>query len=102
MKIARSEAKENRVLVSALADGGVPNLGARAVTLSVTDEARRLARALTWFTLGMEAILTLLVPWASRWAVDGPGPTPGRALQAPTWSACSWSCWSSPCRPCES
>ena len=57
----------DRVLVSALTDGGVPNLGARAVTLSVTDEARRLARALTWFTLGMEAILALLVlvPWAS-------------------------------------
>ena len=44
MKVARSEAKENRVLVSALTYGG-PNLGARAVTLSVTDEARRLARA---------------------------------------------------------
>jgi hypothetical protein len=27
MKVARSEAKENRVLVSALTDGGVPNLG---------------------------------------------------------------------------
>jgi len=67
MKVARSEAKENRVLVSALTDGGVPNLGARAVTLSVTDQARRLARAMTWFTLGMEAILALLVlvPWAS-------------------------------------
>jgi hypothetical protein len=61
MKGARSEAKANRVLVSALTDGGVPTV-ARAVTLSVTDEARRLARALTWFTLGMEALLTLLVP----------------------------------------
>ena len=40
---------------------------ARAVTLSVTDQARRLARAMTWFTLGMKAILALLflVPWAS-------------------------------------
>ena len=37
------------------------------MTLSVTDQARRLARAMTWFTLGMEAILALLVlvPWAS-------------------------------------
>jgi hypothetical protein len=36
------------------------------VTLSVTDQAWRLARAVTWFTLGMEAILALLflVPWA--------------------------------------
>ena len=66
----------DRVLVSALTDGGVPNLGPRAVTLSVTDQARRLARAMTWFTLGMEAILALLfvVPWASarRAAVRGP------------------------------
>ncbi len=33
----------------------------------MTDQARRLARTMTWFTLGMEAILALLVlvPWAS-------------------------------------
>ena len=33
----------------------------------MTDQARRLARTMTWFILGMEAILALLVlvPWAS-------------------------------------
>jgi cytochrome oxidase assembly protein ShyY1 len=85
MKVARSEAKENRVLVSALTDGGVSNLGARAVTLSVADQARRLARAMTWFTLGMEAILALLVlvPWArARRAAVRSAVSPMRILTA--------------------
>jgi hypothetical protein len=65
--LSLAQLKENRALVSALTDGGAPNPGASAVTLIVTDQVRRLARALTWFTVGMEATLALLflIPWAS-------------------------------------
>jgi hypothetical protein len=65
--LSLAQLKENRALVSALTDGGATNPGAGAVTLIVTEQVRRLARVMTWFTLVMEGILAVLflVPRAS-------------------------------------
>jgi hypothetical protein len=58
--LSLAQLQANRALVAALTDGGAPNAGASAVTLIVTDQVQRLARAMTWFTVGMEATLALL------------------------------------------
>ena len=58
--LSLAQLKDNRALASALTDGSVTSPGASAVTLIVTEQVRRLARLMTWFTFVMEGILAVL------------------------------------------
>jgi hypothetical protein len=58
--LSLAQLQANRALVTALTDGAASTSGTGAVALIVTDQVRRLARAMTWFTFGMEATLALL------------------------------------------
>lgn len=64
--LSLAQLNDNRA-IAALTDGGGISPGGSAVTLIVTDQLRRLARVMTWFTLVMEGILAVLflVPRAS-------------------------------------